>query len=58
MADARAVRTALYSWAFNVNRRDEEPPDEVARVLDWFERKSCPHRRWPIACGCAPPWTL
>lgn len=42
MADARAVRTALYSWAFNKNRWDEEPPNEVAKVLAWFERKSLP----------------
>ncbi|MCX4665124.1 tyrosine-type recombinase/integrase [Streptomyces sp. NBC_01381] len=42
MADARAVRTALYSWAFNKNRWDEEPPPEVAKVLAWFERKSLP----------------
>ncbi|MGW7076902.1 tyrosine-type recombinase/integrase [Streptomyces sp. NPDC054866] len=42
MADARAVRTALYSWAFNKNRWDEEPPTEVAKVLAWFERKSLP----------------
>ncbi|WP_234335970.1 tyrosine-type recombinase/integrase [Streptomyces sp. NRRL S-1022] len=42
MADPRTVRTALYSWAFNVSRRDEEPPDEVAKVLAWFERKSLP----------------
>ncbi|MGW9044104.1 tyrosine-type recombinase/integrase [Streptomyces lydicus] len=42
MADATAVRTALYGWAFNMNRRDDEPPTEVAKVLDWFERKSLP----------------
>ncbi|MER5298960.1 site-specific integrase [Streptomyces lasiicapitis] len=42
MADARAVRTALYSWAFNKNRWEEEPPAEVAKVLAWFERKSLP----------------
>ncbi|MFE5008072.1 tyrosine-type recombinase/integrase [Streptomyces sp. NPDC056696] len=42
MADARTVRAALYSWAFNMNRRDEEPPADVAKVLDWFERKSLP----------------
>lgn len=42
MPDAQAVRTALYSWAFNIKRHDEEPPEEVARVLDWFERKSLP----------------
>ncbi|MFD4477377.1 tyrosine-type recombinase/integrase [Streptomyces sp. NPDC058471] len=42
MADARAVRTALYGWAFNKNRWDEEPPSEVVKVLAWFERKSLP----------------
>jgi integrase len=42
MADAALVRTALYSWAFNVNRRKESPPSEVAKVIDWFERKSLP----------------
>lgn len=42
MADAQTVRTALYSWAFNVSRRDQDPPDEVAAVLAWFERKSVP----------------
>ncbi|MFI9775743.1 tyrosine-type recombinase/integrase [Streptomyces sp. NPDC051956] len=42
MANARTVRAALYSWAFNMNRRDEEPPADVAKVLDWFERKSLP----------------
>lgn len=42
MADAETIRTALYSWAFNVNRRDETPPADVVRVLDWFERKSLP----------------
>ncbi|MEV5431139.1 site-specific integrase [Streptomyces sp. NPDC052701] len=42
MVDARTVRTALHSWAFNVSRRDLEPSDEVAAVLAWFERKSPP----------------
>ncbi|WP_329128325.1 tyrosine-type recombinase/integrase [Streptomyces caniferus] len=42
MADAKSVRTALYGWAFNMNRRDEEPPPDVAKVLDWFKRKSLP----------------
>ncbi|WP_103517789.1 tyrosine-type recombinase/integrase [Streptomyces sp. SM10] len=42
MADARTVRTALYGWAFNMTRRAEEPPPEVAKVLAWFERKSLP----------------
>ncbi|GAA2688575.1 site-specific integrase [Streptomyces aculeolatus] len=42
MADARVVRAALYGWAFNKNRWQEEPPSDVAKVLDWFERKSLP----------------
>lgn len=42
MADAKTVRVALYSWAFNVTRRTEEPPADVAKVLAWFERKSLP----------------
>ncbi|MFJ2220817.1 tyrosine-type recombinase/integrase [Streptomyces anulatus] len=42
MPDPRAVRTALYGWAFNMNRRSEEPPAEVVKVLAWFERKSLP----------------
>ncbi|WP_330320535.1 site-specific integrase [Streptomyces clavifer] len=42
MADPRTVRTALYGWAFNMTRRAEEPPPEVATVLAWFERKSLP----------------
>ncbi|UYB41691.1 tyrosine-type recombinase/integrase [Streptomyces sp. Je 1-4] len=42
MADPRTVRTALYSWAFNMNRWEQEPPAEVAKVLAWFERKSLP----------------
>ncbi|MBO8191368.1 tyrosine-type recombinase/integrase [Streptomyces oryzae] len=42
MPDARTVRTALYSWAFNKNRWEEEPPADVARTLDWFKRKSLP----------------
>ena len=42
MADAQTIRIALYSWAFNVNRRHETPPADVAQVLDWFERKSLP----------------
>ncbi|WP_149825960.1 tyrosine-type recombinase/integrase [Streptomyces tailanensis] len=42
MADHRLVRRALYSWAFNVKRWDEEPPSDVEEVLAWFERKSLP----------------
>jgi integrase len=42
MSDARVVRTALYSWAFNKNRWEEDIPADIAKVLDWFERKSVP----------------
>ncbi|MFF2923105.1 tyrosine-type recombinase/integrase [Streptomyces celluloflavus] len=42
MPDARAMRTALYSWAFNKNRWEEDTPADVAKVLDWFKRKSLP----------------
>ncbi|WP_030234049.1 tyrosine-type recombinase/integrase [Streptomyces sp. NRRL S-455] len=42
MPDARTVRRALYSWAFNKNRWNAEVPPDVAKVLDWFQRKSLP----------------
>jgi hypothetical protein len=42
MADKRMVRTALYSWAFNKHRWDQEPPEEVVAVLEWFDQKSLP----------------
>ncbi|MGW3175343.1 tyrosine-type recombinase/integrase [Streptomyces sp. NPDC001153] len=42
MPDVRDVRQALYSWAFNKNRWAEETPADVARVLEWFKRKSLP----------------
>ncbi|TQJ89305.1 tyrosine-type recombinase/integrase [Streptomyces sp. SLBN-31] len=42
MPEPRVVRTALYSWAFNKNRWKEDPPDEVVKVLAWFEAKSLP----------------
>src|SRR5690606_1491308 len=42
MADDRAVRQALYSWAFNKNRWDQEVPPDVDKVLEWFKRKSLP----------------
>ncbi|OIJ96513.1 site-specific integrase [Streptomyces sp. MUSC 14] len=40
--NARVVRQALYSWAFNKNRWTEETPADVAKVLEWFKRKSLP----------------
>ncbi|MEU3143885.1 tyrosine-type recombinase/integrase [Streptomyces sp. NPDC006999] len=42
MPETRAARRALYGWAFNKNRWDEEIPADVVKVLDWFERKSLP----------------
>ncbi|MGW2821818.1 tyrosine-type recombinase/integrase [Streptomyces sp. NPDC001443] len=42
MPDAGVIRTALYGWAFNKNRWGEELPADVAKVLDWFQRKSLP----------------
>jgi hypothetical protein len=43
--DARDLRHALYSWAFNLNRWTEDPPTEVARVLTWVERLRLPPPR-------------
>jgi hypothetical protein len=34
MPEARVLRRALYSWAFNMNRWKEETPADVQRVLD------------------------
>ncbi|WP_455361638.1 hypothetical protein [Streptomyces sp. SYSU K21746] len=42
MADHKVVRRALYSWAFNVKRWEEEPPADVKAILVWVERKSVP----------------
>ncbi|MDH6107988.1 tyrosine-type recombinase/integrase [Kitasatospora sp. GAS1066B] len=40
MPDKHVLRRALYSWGFNVNRWDEEPPAEVAKALAWVARNS------------------
>ncbi len=42
MGDQKAVRRALYTWGFNVNRWKEETPTDVAALLAWVERKSVP----------------
>ncbi|MFI8510491.1 tyrosine-type recombinase/integrase [Streptomyces sp. NPDC085460] len=42
MGDQKAVRRALYTWGFNVNRWKEETPADVAALLAWVERKSVP----------------
>ncbi|MER8159549.1 tyrosine-type recombinase/integrase [Streptomyces sp. NPDC094472] len=42
MPEARQLRRALYSWAFNLNRWTEDPPADVQRVLEWVERHAVP----------------
>ncbi|MFD5387580.1 tyrosine-type recombinase/integrase [Streptomyces sp. NPDC127074] len=42
MPDARQLRRALYSWAFNVKRWTEDPPADVQRTLEWVERHAVP----------------
>ncbi|WP_371497659.1 tyrosine-type recombinase/integrase [Kitasatospora sp. NBC_00374] len=42
MPSTEDVRTALYSWAFNVNRWRDAPPAKVQKVLEWVERQSIP----------------
>ncbi|MEV7313930.1 site-specific integrase [Streptomyces microflavus] len=37
-----ALRAALYGWAYNKSRWDQEPPAEVASVLRWVEKNSLP----------------
>ncbi|MGW8379218.1 site-specific integrase [Streptomyces sp. ODS28] len=40
--EPRVLRQALYGWAYNKNRREEEPPEEVARALRWIAKNSLP----------------
>jgi hypothetical protein len=40
--DARVLRRALYSWAFNKNAWAHDPPDEWHAALMWMERASLP----------------
>ncbi|MFD9691047.1 tyrosine-type recombinase/integrase [Kitasatospora sp. NPDC059088] len=42
MPPVRELRTALYSWAFNMNRWAQEPPEQVRKALEWVERHSLP----------------
>ncbi|GAA4983389.1 site-specific integrase [Yinghuangia aomiensis] len=39
---AEALRLALYGWAFNLHRWDEEPPEDVAETLRWVEKHALP----------------
>jgi len=40
--EARVLRQALFSWAFNPATRDISPPPKIAAALDWAERASLP----------------
>ncbi|WPW30701.1 site-specific integrase [Streptomyces atratus] len=40
--DAALLRRALYGWAYNRNRWDEEPPEDVAQALRWLAKNSVP----------------
>jgi integrase len=40
MPDKRIVRRALYTWAFNVNRWEQQPSPEVEKALAWVARNS------------------
>lgn len=42
MPDAALMRRALYGWAYNRNRWNETPPDDVARALAWIAKHSMP----------------
>ena len=40
--DAKVLRQALFSWAFNPATRDTSPPPQIAAALDWAGRASLP----------------
>lgn len=40
MPDKAVVRRALYTWGFNVNRWEQQPPPEVEKALAWIARNS------------------
>lgn len=40
--DPATLRRALYGWAYNRNRWDEEPPADVAQALRWLAKNSLP----------------
>src|SRR5262249_51216217 len=42
MPEPRAARRALYGWAFNRNRWQQEAREDVGRILDWYAKKSLP----------------
>ncbi|MFD3979410.1 tyrosine-type recombinase/integrase [Streptomyces griseus] len=40
--DATLLRRALYGWAYNRNRWEDEHPEDVAAALRWLEKNSLP----------------
>ncbi|PZH10607.1 site-specific integrase [Streptomyces sp. NTH33] len=42
MPDAALLRRALYGWAYNRNRWDQTPPDDIAQALRWVAKHSMP----------------
>jgi integrase len=40
--DTDVLRRALYGWAYNRNRWETEPPEEIAQALRWVEKNSIP----------------
>jgi site-specific recombinase XerD len=40
--DSALLRRALFGWAYNRNRWDEEPPEDVAHTLRWLVKNSVP----------------
>lgn len=40
--EPEVLRRALRRWAFNVNRRDTDQPDEIKLALDWIDKASIP----------------
>ncbi|MCD0482050.1 tyrosine-type recombinase/integrase [Streptacidiphilus sp. ASG 303] len=42
MPEPAVLRTALYGWAFNVNRWRDEPPEELRKALEWVDRNALP----------------
>ncbi|WP_037863512.1 tyrosine-type recombinase/integrase [Streptomyces sp. NRRL S-340] len=42
MPDAALLRRALYGWAYNRNRWDQTPPDDIGQALRWVAKHSMP----------------
>lgn len=40
--DAAVLRRALYGWAYNRNRWEDEHPEDVTAALRWLEKNSLP----------------